>query len=114
MNEINEMLKDENDEVQAEAIGAACAIFKADAVSIARSYIKSPAARVKRRALECLLRHGAEGSAVTTGDVSQSRSVEDPAADLSDRSLRAIARIKLGRLRLGGGSLLRHLTTIRA
>ena len=60
MNEINEMLKDENDEVQAEAIGAACAIFKADAVSIARSYIKSPAARVKRRALECLLRHGDE------------------------------------------------------
>ena len=62
MNEINEMLQDENNEVQAEAIGAACAIFKADAVSIARAYVKSPAARVKRRALECLLRHGDEGA----------------------------------------------------
>jgi ATP/ADP translocase/HEAT repeat protein len=60
MNEISEMLQDENYEVQAEAIGAACAIFKTDAVSIVRSYIKSPAARVKRRALECLLRHGDE------------------------------------------------------
>jgi ATP:ADP antiporter, AAA family len=60
MNEINEMLQDENDEVQAEAIGAACAIFKTDAVSMARAYVKSPAARVKRRALECLLRHGDE------------------------------------------------------
>jgi AAA family ATP:ADP antiporter len=60
MNEINEMLQDENNEVQAEAIGAACAIFKTDAVSMARSYVKSPAARVKRRAVEFLLRHGDE------------------------------------------------------
>jgi ATP:ADP antiporter, AAA family len=62
MNEINEMLQDENNEVQAEAIRACCAIFKADAVSTARSYVKDPDAYVKRRALECLLRHGDEGA----------------------------------------------------
>jgi AAA family ATP:ADP antiporter len=60
MNEINEMLQDENNEVQAEAIRACCAIFKVDAVSIAQSYVESPDADVKRRALECLLRHGDE------------------------------------------------------
>jgi ATP:ADP antiporter, AAA family len=62
MNEINEMLQDENNEVKAEAIRACCAIFKVDAVSIARSYVKSEDAHVKRRALECLLRHGDDGA----------------------------------------------------
>ncbi|HEY6999644.1 MAG TPA: Npt1/Npt2 family nucleotide transporter [Candidatus Binatia bacterium] len=68
MNEINEMLQDENNEVQAEAIRAACAIFKTDAVSIARTYIKKPDARIKRRALECLLRHGDEGTRASALD----------------------------------------------
>jgi len=58
MNEINEMLQDENHEVQAAAISAACAIFKAGAVSVVRPYLESPHAHVKRRAVECLLRHG--------------------------------------------------------
>ena len=36
------MLQDEKKEVQAEAISAACAIFKADAVSVVRPYLESP------------------------------------------------------------------------
>ncbi len=60
MKEINQMLQDEKKEVQAEAISAACAIFKAGAVSVVRPYLESPALTVKRRAVECLLRHGDE------------------------------------------------------
>lgn len=58
MKEINQMLQDEKKEVQAEAISAACAIFKAGAVSVVRPYLESPDLNVKRRAVECLLRHG--------------------------------------------------------
>lgn len=58
LNEINQMLQDENKEVQAQAISAACAIFKADAIALVRPYVESPDAQVKRRAVECLLRHG--------------------------------------------------------
>ena len=57
-NEIRHMLQDENKEVQAQAIRAACAIFKADAIALVRPYVESSDAQVKRRALECLLRHG--------------------------------------------------------
>jgi len=52
------MLQDENHEVQAEAISAACAIFKGDAIPVVRPYLESPDPYVKRRAAECLLRHG--------------------------------------------------------
>jgi hypothetical protein len=58
LNEINQMLQDENKEVQAEAISAACAIFKADAIPVVRPYLESRDPQVKRRVLECLLRHG--------------------------------------------------------
>ncbi len=58
MKEINQMLQDEKKEVQAEAISAACAIFKVGAVSVVRPYLESPELNVKRRAVECLLRHG--------------------------------------------------------
>ena len=57
-NEIRHMLQDENYEVQAQAISAACAIFKADAIALVRPYVENSDAQVKRRALECLLRHG--------------------------------------------------------
>jgi len=59
-NEICKMLQDENSDVQAEAINAASAIFKADAVALVRPYIEGPAANVKGRAIECLLRYGDE------------------------------------------------------
>jgi AAA family ATP:ADP antiporter len=58
LNEIGQMLQDENKEVQAQAISAACAIFKGDAIAVVRPYLKSPDSQVKRRAVECLLRHG--------------------------------------------------------
>jgi HEAT repeat protein len=58
LNEISQMLQDENREVQAEAISAACAIFKGDAIPVARPYLESSDPHVKRRVLECLLRHG--------------------------------------------------------
>jgi ATP/ADP translocase/HEAT repeat protein len=58
LQELTEMLQDENREVQAEAIGAAGAIFKGDAIPIIRPYLESPDPYVKRRAIECLLRHG--------------------------------------------------------
>ena len=60
MKEINQMLQDEKKEVQAEAISAACAIFKADAVSVVRPYLESSNPAIKGRAIECLLRHGDE------------------------------------------------------
>ena len=60
LNEIGQMLKDENTEVQAQAISAACAIFKGDAVAVVRPYLESPDSQVKSRAMECLLRHGDE------------------------------------------------------
>jgi ATP:ADP antiporter, AAA family len=62
LQEITLMLRDENHEVQAEAISAACAIFKAGAVSVVRPYLESPNLHVKRRAIECLLRHGDEAT----------------------------------------------------
>jgi ATP:ADP antiporter, AAA family len=55
---ITQMLQDENREVRAEAIRAACDIFKGSAIAIVRPYLESPDPRVKRRALECSLRHG--------------------------------------------------------
>jgi ATP:ADP antiporter, AAA family len=58
LSEIKQMLQDENKEVQAQAISAACAIFKGDAITVVRPYVESPDAQVKRRAMECLLRHG--------------------------------------------------------
>jgi len=58
LNEISQMLQDENKEVQAQAISAACAIFKGDAIAVVRPYLESPDSQVKRRAVECLLRHG--------------------------------------------------------
>lgn len=58
LKEIRQMLQDESGEVQAEAISVACAIFKADAIPIIRPYLESSDPRVKRRILECLLRHG--------------------------------------------------------
>ncbi len=58
LNEISQMLQDENKEVQAEAIRAACVIFKGDAVPLVHPYLESPNPQIKRRALECLLRHG--------------------------------------------------------
>jgi HEAT repeat protein len=58
LEEITLMLQDENHQVQAEAISAACAIFKRDAIPVVRPYLESPDPYVKRRAVECLLRHG--------------------------------------------------------
>jgi ATP:ADP antiporter, AAA family len=62
MNEISEILQDQNNEVQAEAVRAACTIFKHDAIPIVRPYLDSPDPYVKRRAIECLLRHGDMGT----------------------------------------------------
>lgn len=58
LNEIKMMLQDENREVQAQAISAACGIFEGDAISLVRPYVESSDVQVKRRAVECLLRHG--------------------------------------------------------
>ena len=58
LKEISQMLQDENKEVQAQAISAACAIFKGDAIAVVRPYLESPESQVKGRAVECLLRHG--------------------------------------------------------
>ena len=58
LKEISRMLQDENEEVQAQAISAACAIFKGDAIAVVRPYFESPESQVKSRAVECLLRHG--------------------------------------------------------
>ena len=58
LEELTLMLQDENHQVQAEAISAACAIFKGDAIPFVRPYLESPDPYVKRRAAECLLRHG--------------------------------------------------------
>ncbi|HEU4344135.1 MAG TPA: Npt1/Npt2 family nucleotide transporter [Candidatus Binatia bacterium] len=58
LEEITHMLQDKNKEVHAAAISAACAIFKGDAIPIVGPYVESPDPQVKRRALECLLRHG--------------------------------------------------------
>ena len=57
------MLQDENHEVQAQAISAACAIFKDGAIPVVRPHLESPDPLVKRRAVECLLRHGDAGHA---------------------------------------------------
>jgi ATP:ADP antiporter, AAA family len=62
LDEITQMLRDENHEVQAQAISAACAIFKGSAISLVRAQLASPDPYVKRRAVECLLRHGDEGT----------------------------------------------------
>ena len=58
LKEISQMLQDENKEIQAQAISAACAIFKGDAIAVVSPYLESPDPQVKRRAAECLLRHG--------------------------------------------------------
>ena len=58
LEEITLMLQDENHQVQAEALSAACAIFKGDAIPVVLPYLESPDPYVKRRAAECLLRHG--------------------------------------------------------
>jgi ATP:ADP antiporter, AAA family len=58
LNEITVMLRDENHEVQAQAISAACAIFKDRAITVVRPHLESPDPLVKRRAVECLLLHG--------------------------------------------------------
>jgi ATP:ADP antiporter, AAA family len=60
LNEIMLMLQDENHELQAQAISAACAIFKDRAIAVVRPHLESPDPLVKRRAVECLLRHGDE------------------------------------------------------
>ncbi len=57
---LTQMLQDENKEVQAQAISAACAIFKGDAITVVSPYLESPDPQVKRRAVECLLHHGDE------------------------------------------------------
>ena len=58
LKELTQMLQDENKEVQAQAISAACAIFKGDAIAVVSPYLESPDPRVKRKVVECLLRHG--------------------------------------------------------
>jgi ATP/ADP translocase/HEAT repeat protein len=58
LKEIIQMLQDEDGEVQAEAISAACAIFKEAAIPVIRPHLESSDPHVKRRVLECLLRHG--------------------------------------------------------
>jgi len=58
LNEINEMLKDDSGAVQAAAVNAACAIFKRDAIPVIRPYLGSSDPQIKRRVVECLLRHG--------------------------------------------------------
>lgn len=58
LSEIKQMLQDENTEVQAQAINAACAIFKGEAIAVVRPYVESKDVHVKTRAVECLLRHG--------------------------------------------------------
>ncbi|HEY7320885.1 MAG TPA: Npt1/Npt2 family nucleotide transporter [Candidatus Binatia bacterium] len=58
LEEITLMLQDENPQVRAEAISAACAIFKRDAIPVVRPYLESPDWHIKRQVLLCLLRHG--------------------------------------------------------
>jgi ATP:ADP antiporter, AAA family len=58
LEETTQMLQDENRQVQAEAITAACAIFKGDAIPVVRPYLESPDPQIKRRVLVCLLRYG--------------------------------------------------------
>ena len=60
LDEITLMLRDSNQEVQAQAISAACHIYKRSAISLVRGHLDSPDPHVKRRAVECLLRHGDE------------------------------------------------------
>jgi ATP:ADP antiporter, AAA family len=58
LDEIRHMLQDENKEVRGEAISATCAIFKGGAIPLVRPYLESRDPQIKRRVLECLLRHG--------------------------------------------------------
>jgi ATP:ADP antiporter, AAA family len=58
LDEITLMLRDDNYEVQARAISAACVIYKGTAISLVRPHIESPDPLVRRRVVECLLRHG--------------------------------------------------------
>jgi AAA family ATP:ADP antiporter len=58
LGDITQMLRDEDKEVQAQAISAASAIFKEAAIAVVSPYIESPDPQVKRQAMECLLRHG--------------------------------------------------------
>jgi AAA family ATP:ADP antiporter len=58
LDELTLMLRDGNEEVQAQAISAACHIYKAGAISLVRGHLESPDPHVKGKAIECLLRHG--------------------------------------------------------
>jgi AAA family ATP:ADP antiporter len=60
LDEITLMLRDDNHEVQAQAISAACVIYKGSAISVVRPYLESPDPLVRRKVVECLLRHGDE------------------------------------------------------
>jgi len=80
LKELIQMLQDENSEVHGAAISAACAIFKGDAIAVVRPYLESPDPRVKRKVVECLLRHG---DAVTREDALNSirKMVNDSTAE---------------------------------
>ncbi len=60
LDELTLMLQDGNHAVQAEAISAACAIFNEGAIPVVRAHLESPDLYVRRKAVECLLRHGDE------------------------------------------------------
>ena len=62
LDEITLMLRDDNYEVQAQAISAACVIYKGTATSLVRPHIESPDPLVRRRVVECLLRYGDEAT----------------------------------------------------
>ena len=80
LKELTQMLQDENSEVHGAAISAACAIFKGGAIALVRPYLDSSDPRVKRRVVECLLRHG---DAVTREDALNSfrKMVNDSTAE---------------------------------
>ena len=80
LNELTQMLQDENSEVQGAAISAAGAIFKEGAIPAVRPYLGSPNPRVRRKVVECLLRHG---DAVTREDAlnSMRQMVNDSTAE---------------------------------
>ncbi len=80
LKELTQMLQDENSEVHGAAISAACAIFKGGAIPVVRPYLDSSDPRVKRKVVECLLRHG---DAVTREDALNSfrKMVNDSTAE---------------------------------
>jgi len=80
LKELTQLLQDENSEVQGAAISAAGAIFKEGAIPAVRPYLGSPNPRVRRKVIECLLRHG---DAVTREDALNSlrQMVDDSTAE---------------------------------